>query len=151
MWYGARPEFSVGREVCVGLVMTLCQRVLSLMRTCPSFSLRGHIVSYPRHRVVYSLFRAPSTLSFPRQATSPLIHRASSTSSASPTAQPQNRLQHARTLTALHTARELITRILPPQSPELSFWDDVLREASDETCGSNLSSKEYRATIVGAF
>ncbi|KAI0256400.1 hypothetical protein BJV78DRAFT_1273232 [Lactifluus subvellereus] len=79
---------------------------------------------------------------------------ASSTSSASPpslaplAAQRPNRLQHARTLTALYTARELIARILPPQSPELSFWDDVLREASDETSDSNLSSKEYRATIV---
>ncbi|KAH9985813.1 hypothetical protein BJV74DRAFT_886171 [Russula compacta] len=62
----------------------------------------------------------------------------------------QNRigLQHAHTLTVLHKTHELVARILPPQSLEQYFWNEVLDEVSHEVTRSNLTSKEDRVSIV---
>src|SRR6266702_3977242 len=128
------------------------------MRTCPTFSICGHLAYYSRRGVGHDLsWLAAGKASVHSRfyATAAIAHKASSTPSVlkSPFAfsatQPQDRLGHASTLTALHKARELITRILPPQSPELSFWNDVLRDVSDETCRSSLTSDEEKITIVG--
>ncbi len=140
------------------------------MRACSSSSIYRHLSPFRRRPVSYSLVHscsvnaAASTRSpvhFDSHATVPPSQNlkaplswtlsASTPSFASLASQHPNRLQHARTLTALHTARELIARILPLQSPESSFWNKVLCEVSDEISRSNLTSKEDKVTIVGAF
>ncbi|KAI0279483.1 hypothetical protein BGY98DRAFT_1185979 [Russula aff. rugulosa BPL654] len=140
------------------------------MRTCPSSSYYRHLSPLRRRPVSYSLVHSCSALAataFPvhlnSHATAIPTHTlkaSSSLSSSSSTlpisassfaslaAQHPNRLENSRTLTALHTARELIARIFPSQSPESSFWNKVLCEASDEISRSNISSKEDRITIV---
>lgn len=138
------------------------------MRTCPSTSIYRHLSPLRRRPVSHSLVHSCSAFT----VTGPPVHLdshaiatptnnlhasssqtlpISASSFASLAAQHPNRLQHARTLTALHTARELIARILPSQSSESSFWNKVLCEASDEISHSDLTSKEDRITIVGAF
>jgi hypothetical protein len=143
------------------------------MRTCPSSSIYRHLSHLRRRPVSYSLVHSCSALAvtgspvhLDSHATAIPTHslKASSSSSSSSSTLPTsahsyaslaardpNRLQHAHTLTALHTARELIARIFPSQSPESSFWNKVLCETSDEISRSNLTSKEDRITIVGAF
>ncbi len=139
------------------------------MRTCSSISIYRHLSTIRRRPVPCSLIHSSSTIAptgspspihFDLHATAAPSHNSKTSSSTLPTstspfaslaAQHPNRLQHARTLTVLHTARELITRILPPQSPESFFWNKVLCEASDEISRSNLTSKGDRITIVGAF
>ena len=138
------------------------------MRTCPSSSIYRHLSPLRRRPVSYSLVHSCSALAatgspvhLDSHATANPIHNLKAASSsalpisassfASLTGQDPNRLQHARTLTALHTARELIARIFPSQSPEAYFWNKVLCEASDEISRSNLTSKGDRITIVGAF
>jgi hypothetical protein len=146
------------------------------MRTCPSSSiyrrispLRRQPVSYPLVHSCSAFAAAGSPVHLDRldfHATAIPTHslKAGSSSSSSSSTLPisassfaslavqyPNRLQHSHTLTALHTARELVARILPSQSPESSFWNKVLCEASDEISRSNLTSKEDRITIVGAF
>lgn len=136
------------------------QCCLSLMRTCPTFSVCGHLAYYSRRGAGHDLswLAARKAAAHSRfYAAAAIAHKASPTLSvpqspfASSATQPQNRLGHASTLTALHKARELITRILPPQSPELSFWNDVLRDVSDETSRSSLTLNEEKITIVGMF
>src|ERR1700679_795755 len=138
------------------------------MRTCPSSSIYRHLSPLPCRPVLYSLVHSYSALAATRSpvhldshATTIPTHnvKAASSSSlpisassfASLSAQDPNRLQHAPTLTALHTARELIARVFPSQSPESSFWNKVLCEVSDEVSRSNLASKEDWITIVCAF
>ncbi|KAF8260964.1 hypothetical protein EI94DRAFT_1810985 [Lactarius quietus] len=127
------------------------------MRTCPAFSVCSHLAYYGRRRAGHDLARltarkAPVQSRF--YATAAVAHKASSTLSvlkspfASSSTQPRDKLGHASTLTALHKARELITRVLPPQSPDLSFWNDILRDVSDETCRCSLTSNEEKITIV---
>ena len=130
------------------------------MRTCPAFSVCSHLAYYGRrgvghHDLTWLTARKASAHSR-FHATAAITHKASSTPpvlkspfAASTTTQPQDRLGHASTLTALHKARELITRILPPQSPELSFWNDILRDVSDEISRPSLTSNEEKITIVG--
>ena len=134
------------------------------MRRCHSFSVRRLT---PRSRQPVSCSPAHSSAAlapigtpayFDLHATTAPIHNASSafpTSISSFTSvavrHPVRRLQHAHTLTVLHTARELMARILRPQSLELSFWNEVLCDVSNEISRSNLTSKEDKVTIVGAF
>ena len=136
----------------------------SSMRTCSSFSIYRHLSPF-RHRqvpnsLVFSSAIAPagSPVHFDPHARAGPTHEASSSAFSTSTpsltslaAGHPTGLQHARTLTALHTARELIARILPPQSPESSFWNKVLCEVSEEISRSNLTSKEDKISIVGAF
>lgn len=136
----------------------------SSMRTCSSFSIYRHLSSLRRRSVSYSLVCSYSTapagspLHFDSHTPAVPTHKASpstlSTSTPSFTSLAAGHptgLQHARTLTALHTARELVARILPPESLESSFWNKVICDVSDEISRSNLTSKEDRITIVGAF
>lgn len=60
------------------------------------------------------------------------------------------RLQHAHLLTAVHNARELLPRILDPESEELQFWSSALRDTADELAGVG-TGKENRLKVVGAF
>lgn len=61
-----------------------------------------------------------------------------------------SRLQHAHLLTAVHNARELLPRILDPESEELQFWSSALRVTADELAGVG-TGKENRLKVVGAF
>lgn len=61
-----------------------------------------------------------------------------------------SRLQHARLLTAVHNARELLPRILDPESEELEFWSLALRVTADELVGVG-TGQENRLKVVGAF
>src|SRR5882757_5613194 len=118
------------------------------MRTCPSSSIYRHLSPLRRRPVSYSLvhsYRALATTGSPvlvhlnSHATAIPTHNVKAASSsplpisassfASLAAQDPDRFQHARTLTALHAARELIARIFPSQSPESFFWNKVLCEA----------------------
>ena len=126
------------------------------MRSCPTFSPCSHLARYSRRGVGHDLARLVATRRACRSyATAAVAHKSPSTPSvlkspfASSSSQPPDKLGHASTLTALHKARELITRILPPQSPELSFWNDILRDVSDETCRCSLTSNEENITVVG--
>ena len=122
------------------------------MRTCPAFSVRGHLAYYSRRGVGHDLscLAAKKASAHSRfYAAAAVAHKATLSVLKSPATQPQDRLGHASTLTALHKARELVTRILPPQSPEQSFWDDVLRDVSDETSRCSLTSNDEKVTIVG--
>ena len=141
------------------------------MRTCPSSSIYRHISPLRRRPASYSFAHSCNALAvtgspvqLDSHATAIPTHNLKAAAAAVPStlpisassfaslaAQHPNRLQHARTLTALHTARELVARILPSQSPESSFWNKVLCEASDEISRSNITSKGDRITIVGAF
>ncbi|KAI9510941.1 hypothetical protein F5148DRAFT_1147222 [Russula earlei] len=78
----------------------------------------------------------------------PSVSPAATSCFASIAARHPVRLQHAPTLTVLHTARELLARVLPPQSPELSFWNAVLCKVSDEISRSSLTSNREHVTIV---
>ncbi|KAI9455427.1 hypothetical protein BJY52DRAFT_1121925 [Lactarius psammicola] len=129
------------------------------MRTCPAFSTCGHLAYYSRRGVGHDLSwfaarKAAASVYSHFYATAAIAHRASPNPSvlrspfASSVTQPQDKLGHASTLTALHKTRELMTRVLPPQSPELSFWNDILRDVSDETCRSSLTSTGEKITIV---
>ena len=129
------------------------------MRSCPTFSVCSHLAHYSRRGVGHDLAKLAATrrssVHSRLYATAAVAHESPSTPSvlkspfASSSTQPPYKLGHASTLTALHKARELITRILPPQSPELSFWNDILRDVSDETCRCSLTSNEEKITIVG--
>ena len=131
------------------------------MRSCPTFSVCSHLAHYSRRGVGHDLAKLAATrrssVHSRLYATAAVAHESPSTPSvlkspfASSSTQPPYKLGHASTLTALHKARELITRILPPQSPELSFWNDILRDVSDETCRCSLTSNEEKITIVGMF
>ncbi|KAI9442631.1 hypothetical protein H4582DRAFT_1929692 [Lactarius indigo] len=127
------------------------------MRTCLVFSVRGRLAYYSRRGVghdlswlaagkakVHSRFYAAAAVAHKVSSTPPVLK----SSFASSTTKPQDKLGHASTLTALHKARELVTRILPPQSPELSFWNDILRDVSDETSRCSLTSNGENITIV---
>ncbi|KAH9046088.1 hypothetical protein EDB84DRAFT_742205 [Lactarius hengduanensis] len=124
------------------------------MRTCPAFSVRGHLTYYSRRGVGHDLsWLAAGKASVHSRfyATAAVAHEPPSILKSpftSSTTQPLDRLGHASTLTALHKARELVARILPPQSPELSFWNDILRDVSDETSRCSLTSNEEFITIV---
>ncbi|KAH9062455.1 hypothetical protein EDB87DRAFT_304621 [Lactarius vividus] len=126
------------------------------MRTCPAFSVRGHLAYYSRRGVGHDLsWLAAGKASVHSRfyATAAVAHKHPTPSIlkspfASSTTQPQDRLGYASTLTALHKARELVARILPPQSPELSFWNDILRDVSDEASRCSLTSNEENITIV---
>jgi hypothetical protein len=153
------PHHSLCTVLCTISRVAYLSSLSSLMRTCPSFSLRAHREAYSlfQHRSTESYYKGSLSFFRPQAA---LLRKPSWTFStfapsfASSAVQRQNgdRLQHAHTVTALYTARELISRILPPQSPGSSFWVDILRETSDEVCRSNLVSNEHKATtIVGAF
>src|SRR6266581_1074840 len=112
------------------------------MRRWHSFSVCRRLVPLNHRPVSYSLVHSstgpgPAPTASPahidsKAGTSAPTHHVLSTSPtcASPftpvAARHPTRLQHAHTLTVLHTARELISRILPPQSLELSFWNDIL-------------------------
>jgi hypothetical protein len=123
------------------------------MRTCRAFSVCSHLAHYSRRGVGrHDLARLAARVPSRFYATAAVAHKSPSTPSVlkSPfNSQPPDKLGHASTLTALHKARELIARILPPQSPELSFWNDVLRDVADETCRCSLTSNEEKITIVG--
>jgi hypothetical protein len=129
------------------------------MRRWHSFSLCRRLAPLNRRPIHSSAQLAPtgSQPHFDSQTSVTANHDASSTpsssKSSSTSAAPRhpNKLQHGHTLTVLHTARELIARILPPQSVELSFWNDVLCDVSNEICCSSLISKEDKVTIIGAF
>jgi hypothetical protein len=137
------------------------------MRTCSSFAVRRHFlpISLSHRPVSCSLIHSCSVLAastespvqFDSQPAVVPIHKSSpipptpTSSLASSTTQHSERLQHAPALTVLHTTRELIARILPPESLELSFWNKVLCEVSDEITRSSLTSKQDSATIVGAL
>ncbi|KAF8499617.1 hypothetical protein F5888DRAFT_1802113 [Russula emetica] len=115
--------------------MSLVLHLSALAATGSPVHLDSHATAIPTHNLKAA---ASSSSTLPISASS----------FASLAAQHPNRLQHAHTLTALHAARELIARIFPSQSPESSFWNKVLCEASDEISRSNLTSKEDRITIV---
>ncbi len=128
------------------------------MQTCPAFSVCRHRAYYTRRGLSHDLsWLASGTCSSHSRlyATAPVARNAPSTPAIpkspfiSSATQPQDRLGHAPTVTALHKARELITRILPAQSPELSCWNDILRDVSDETCRCSLRSSKEKVTIVG--
>jgi hypothetical protein len=138
--------------------------ISSPMRRWHSFSLCRRLAPLNRRPVSCSPIHSSAQLAptasqphFDSQTSVTSTHDASSTPSSSKssitsvTARHPNRLQHGHTLTVLHTARELIARILPPQSVELSFWNDVLCDVSNEISRSSLISKEDKVTIVGAF
>ncbi|KAH9963836.1 hypothetical protein BC827DRAFT_1375221 [Russula dissimulans] len=129
------------------------------MRTCSLFSVGRHLPLGCRPSLVRSSSVVTSTgsqvyLDSHSQATAaPIIYKGPSktptytSSFASSAARHPLRLQHAHTLTALHTTRELITRILP-QSSEISFWNAVLGQVSHEISRSNLTSNGDSVTIV---
>ena len=125
------------------------------MRTCPTFSLCSHLVYYGRRGAGHDLALLGASVHSRLYATATIAHKAPSTSPVlkspfAPSAtQPHDKLGHASTLTALHKARELVTRVLPPQSPELSFWNDILRDVSDQTSRSSLPFDKEKITIVG--
>jgi len=133
------------------------------MRTCPFFSVARHrplgcrpsSVSLVRSSSVLAPTGSPVQFDSHSQATAtPIIYKGpsktptSTSSFASLAARHPPRLQHAHTLTVLHTTRELVTRIFP-QSSELSFWNAVLGEVSQEISRSNLTSNGDSVTIVG--
>ena len=122
------------------------------MRTCPAFSLCSHLAYYGRRGAGHDLALLGASVHSRLYATTTIAHKAPSTPPVlkSPFAtQPHDRLGHASTLTALHKARELVTRVLPPQSPELLFWNDILRDVSDQTSRSSLTFDKEKITIVG--
>ncbi|KAI0066128.1 hypothetical protein BV25DRAFT_1821019 [Artomyces pyxidatus] len=74
-------------------------------------------------------------------ATSSVASAAASTSQLPPSdvgnpVQTSNRLQHAHTITALHTSRGILPKILAPGSPEFLFWNGLLKGLSDELSGT---------------
>ncbi|KAI0295845.1 hypothetical protein B0F90DRAFT_1669978 [Multifurca ochricompacta] len=111
----------------------------------------GNSLLYFRHETP-GLVSAKSLLHFRFHATvtASLARKTFSTpasSFVSSAEQHSNKTQHAHTLTALHTARELVTRVLP-QSSESLIWNEVLRDVSDETSRSNLTAEEDKISIV---
>ncbi|KAI0043668.1 hypothetical protein FA95DRAFT_1681772 [Auriscalpium vulgare] len=59
----------------------------------------------------------------------------------------KNRLEHAQTLTALHTTRGLLPRVLSPQSPDFAFWSALLKNVSDELSGVTASARELNVVV----
>ena len=59
-----------------------------------------------------------------------------------------SRLTSAPTLTAIHNVRELLPRILAPDSPDRVFWDRVLHDVYEDTSGT-LASSGRKLGVVG--
>ncbi|KAI0268870.1 hypothetical protein BC834DRAFT_968281 [Gloeopeniophorella convolvens] len=125
------------------------------MQPCPGFPARAQLASHSR-RIAHNLLgsrthHALSAKAIRFHATAAALAQKTPSATPAQTAPPAvapNKLQHAQALTALHTARELIPRILPPQSPELSFWNGVLRDVSEETSRASLTSQGDNVTVV---
>ncbi|KAA1471779.1 hypothetical protein DENSPDRAFT_929821 [Dentipellis sp. KUC8613] len=58
------------------------------------------------------------------------------------------RLEHAPTITTLHTARQLFPRIIAPGSQELSFWKDVLSRIAEELAATSASTIRNISVVV---
>ncbi|TFY66690.1 hypothetical protein EVG20_g4398 [Dentipellis fragilis] len=58
------------------------------------------------------------------------------------------RLEHAPAITTLHTARQLLPRIIAPGSQELAFWKDVLSRTAEELAGTSASKARNISVVV---
>lgn len=115
------------------------QRGSILRRRCPRlqgvYNYRHISVSAIQQRPADSLSSASPFSSSPPpfpSAPAPSAQRGTSRSSSPPSSQI---LQNAHISTALHLTRALLPRVLSSDSPELVFWDGLLRTASEEIRG----------------